>query len=380
MSNVLFIEPSYYCKYPPLGLMKIAYYHKEIRGDFVWFSKGILPTQISEGVIEKIKRSKYYTDKYREDINLFIDEVNGRLKNNTWDRVYVSTLFTYEWAKTIETIEYTKSLVDDINNIYVGGILATLLDEDLERATGIKPIKGLLLDSAAIGFDDGINIDRLTPDYSILDNVDYNYPASNAYYTYTTRGCGMNCEFCAVKTLEPYYTDYIDIKPQIIEITKRYGEKVVFTKGYVYKAVRASIAIPGIFAPAEHECGFLADGGLVDPVPVDLVRQMGADVVIGVNLGSKTAEKNMRNIYDVIIQSIDIMQNEIIRSRGIRADLLLNPDLSNINAVNFNQVGECIEIGMETARQSIDSIKGLLRDRDRLDWLRSLARRGNALR
>jgi NTE family protein len=174
--------------------------------------------------------------------------------------------------------------------------------------------------------------------------------------------------------------DQLDIPLSVVATNLCNGEKVVFTKGYVYKAVRASIAIPGIFAPAEHECGFLADGGLVDPVPVDLVRQMGADVVIGVNLGSKTAEKNMRNIYDVIIQSIDIMQNEIIRSRGIRADLLLNPDLSNINAVNFNQVGECIEIGKETARQSIDSIKGLLRDRDRLDWLRSLARRGNALR
>jgi NTE family protein len=193
---------------------------------------------------------------------------------------------------------------------------------------------------------------------------------------------GKKIEDTIKKLTDQKRFDQLDIPLSIVATNLCNGEKVVFTEGYVYKAVRASIAIPGIFAPAEHECGFLADGGLVDPVPVELVRQMGADVVIGVNLGSKTAEKNMRNIYDVIIQSIDIMQNEIIRSRGIAADLLINPDLRNINAVNFNQVGECIEIGIEAARQSMDSIKELLNKRrgDRLDWLRNLARRGNLYR
>ena len=87
------------------------------------------------------------------------------------------------------------------------------------------------------------------------------------------------------------------------------GERVVLHSGYVYKAVRASVAIPGIIA---LELDASADGGLVDPVPVDLVKDMGADYTVGVNLGSWIEDKRMESIYDVIIQSIDILQNEIL--------------------------------------------------------------------
>lgn len=116
-------------------------------------------------------------------------------------------------------------MVADKSNVYSGGILATLMAEEFEKTTGIKPVKGQLFDSLLIGYDDGVNIDTLTPDYSILDNTEYVYPSNNAYFAYATRGCGMNCEFCAVKTLEPEYISYISIKDQINEIKERYGEK-----------------------------------------------------------------------------------------------------------------------------------------------------------
>lgn len=225
MANILLIEPEYYCKYPPLGLMKIAYYHKEIRKDFVWFSKGKVPERVSDKVKEKLYKSKYYIDKYGNNLKDFIKSVDNIISQKKWDRVYVSTLFTYEWKITIDTIEYAKTLVADKSNVYSGGILATLMAEEFEKTTGIKPIKGQLFDSMLIGYDDGVNIDTLTPDYSILDNTEYIYPSNNAYFAYATRGCGMNCEFCAVKTLEPEYTSYISIKDQINEIKEKYGEK-----------------------------------------------------------------------------------------------------------------------------------------------------------
>ena len=225
MENILLIEPEYNCKYPPLGLMKIAYYHKEIRKDFVWFTKGELHHGITPKIKRKIQESKDYQYNWNEDTDNFISHAEGIIRERKWDRIYISTLFTYEWDITVRTIEYAKTLVNDINKIYVGGILATLMAEDLERATGIKSIKGQLTTSSIIGYEDNENIDILTPDYSILDCVEYQYSADNAYFAYATRGCGMNCEFCAVKTLEPNYVEYISITDQVNKIKDKYGEK-----------------------------------------------------------------------------------------------------------------------------------------------------------
>ncbi|OOP73191.1 hypothetical protein [Clostridium beijerinckii] len=226
MANILLIEPNYKCKYPPLGLMKIAYYHKEKRkdNDIVWFSKGELPDVLSERIVSQIKNSKYYKRRYKDNLDNHIEEINNIIKNKNWDRVYVSTLFTFEYEETIKAIDYAKTLVGK-ENVYTGGILATLMPEQLEKDTGVKVNTGQLTDSKDIGYDDKVNIDILTPDYSILDNTEYSYENEDAYYAYTTRGCGMNCGFCAVKTLEPEYKSFISIKEQIKNVNELYGKK-----------------------------------------------------------------------------------------------------------------------------------------------------------
>lgn len=221
--NVLMLEPDYETKYPPLGLMKMAYYHKEHRGDFVWLAKGKVPEGVSENVRSKLEKSKYYSA--RHSISEFVAQADDILLNKRWDRVYVTTLFTYEWDKTVAAIEHAKTLVGDISQVYVGGILATLMPEELEAVTGIKPMTGLLTDSATLGFADQINIDRLTPDYSILDLVEYHYPMSEHYLTTATRGCGMKCSFCAVQTLEPDCVDYLPLKSVLAEIDEKYGAR-----------------------------------------------------------------------------------------------------------------------------------------------------------
>lgn len=224
MANILLIEPNYKCKYPPLGLMKLAYYHKEIRNDTVWFCKGELPKKITDEVKEQLYKSKYYVDKYGLYIDKHIEKINRIITNNEWDRIYVSTLFTFEYEKTKQTIEYAKELVGT-KKVYAGGILATLNTEKLKNETGITVNTGQLIDSKMIGYDDKLNIDILTPDYSILDNTEYEYENNDAYYAYTTRGCGMNCGFCAVKVLEPEFEPFISIKKQIKEVREKYGEK-----------------------------------------------------------------------------------------------------------------------------------------------------------
>lgn len=192
MANILLIEPDYNNKYPPLGLMKISYFHKHILHDYVRFTKGKLP-----------------------------EAMNGM----HWDHIYVTSLFTFEWAKTIEAIEYAKSLVDDISHVTVGGIAATMMPEQFYEATGIMPVCGLLNEPGKLGLPGDECIDQITPDYSILDDIDYKYPSHDAYFLSATKGCGNKCGFCAVQTLEPKYIPYMDIKEKIAAIDAEFGPK-----------------------------------------------------------------------------------------------------------------------------------------------------------
>lgn len=188
--QILLVEPPYKNKYPPLGLMKISTYHKE-KGDFVRFVKG------------KDKEARA----------------------QKWDRIYITTLFTFYWNQTIETIKYYRNSVEDKKEIIVGGVMATLLKEDIEKETGITPVAGLLNERGKIGYKDDEVIDSLVPDYHILEDIVYEYPTNDAYLGYMTRGCKRKCKFCAVNIMEPEFVSYIPMEQQKEIIDRKYGEK-----------------------------------------------------------------------------------------------------------------------------------------------------------
>jgi len=194
MSNILLLEPNYKNKYPPLGLMKISTFHKHLLGDYIRFAKGSLPNAFSE---------------------------------TKWDKVYVTSLFTYEWKATIEAIKYALSLVDSPSKIIVGGIAATLMPNEIYNETGVKPVCGLLNTKGKLGIKKDECIDQLVPDYEMLDDIktQYTYPNHDAYFLSATKGCGMRCGFCAVQTLEPSYVPYQDIKAVVRAIDQKYGQK-----------------------------------------------------------------------------------------------------------------------------------------------------------
>ncbi len=195
MSNILLIEPSYKNKYPPLGLMKISSFHKK-KGDNVIFFKGCSP----------------------------------ELKNFKWDRIYIASLFTFHWIKTINTIRYYLNSVENTRNIYVGGVMATLMIEKLEEQFDINVVSGLLNEEGKIGLNNDQMIDSILPDYSIIDQqenkiLDYEYPTKDCYIAYATRGCIRKCAFCAVPIIEPLFSNSLSIAHQVNAIKKKYGEK-----------------------------------------------------------------------------------------------------------------------------------------------------------
>lgn len=142
-----------------------------------------------------------------------------------FDFIGVTTLFTFYWKKTVDTINQAKLFLAENGRFMVGGIASTILPDQLFKDTGIHPHLGLLDKPGDIDEGNPDIIDELPLDYSILYEVDYRYPASDAYFGYMTRGCPRNCAFCAVKTLEPNYKDYIGIKDQLQYINKRFGVK-----------------------------------------------------------------------------------------------------------------------------------------------------------
>jgi len=150
------------------------------------------------------------------------------------------------------------------------------------------------------------------------------------------------------------------------------GEAVVFDRGSVVEAVRASISLPGIFTVVKRAGRYLVDGGLTDPVPVNLVRRMGADFVIAVNVipdvvdrSHDSVEERIKdakepNIIHVLIQSVHIGTYSLVRSSLEKADVVIEPDVVHIGAAEFHHARECIKQGELAARKAMPEIKSKL--------------------
>lgn len=135
---------------------------------------------------------------------------------------------------------------------------------------------------------------------------------------------------------------------------------VVITEGKVHKAVRASISIPGIFVPVMDGDKVLVDGGVLERVPVKVVKEMGADVVLGVDVGFRGEHRKAANILDVFLQSLEVMELSILSTHIPHGDIMIYPELNNINPMVFEQADECIQEGRRAALKVIDQIQKLI--------------------
>ena len=141
------------------------------------------------------------------------------------------------------------------------------------------------------------------------------------------------------------------------------GHPYVFTDGPLYEAMRASMSIPGVFSPIESRGHLLGDGGLVDNLPVDVVREMGAEVVIAVNIGTPLMNRDqLSSIIGLTGQMINILTEQNVRAQIASlgpADILISPDLGDLSAIDFDKSAQFIAKGEETARQTSDRLTKL---------------------
>ena len=151
------------------------------------------------------------------------------------------------------------------------------------------------------------------------------------------------------------------------------GEEVVIRRGSVLEAIRASMAIPGIFTIVKLNDRYLADGILVNPVPVNVVKEMGADFVIAVNVVPHLNERasylkdqkskptsKAPNIFSVMMQSLYIGTYALVRSSLEGADVVIQPKVAQIHPTEFNRAQEMIRQGELAAKAAIPEIKRLL--------------------
>ena len=140
------------------------------------------------------------------------------------------------------------------------------------------------------------------------------------------------------------------------------GEMKVFEEGKLHTAVRASMAVPGVFTPAQIDGRFYVDGGVVEELPVDVLRERGADVVITSDLGIK------RNFFDpehpspvdILRRSTDIMQAKLTRQQADKGDVVIRPDASFMGLLKINGYEESVSAGRQKALEALPRIWELL--------------------
>ncbi len=160
-----------------------------------------------------------------------------------------------------------------------------------------------------------------------------------------------------VKTIEALQVPFVAVATDL-----NWGTRVVIDHGSISRAVHASSAIPGIFEPVSHLGKILVDGGVVDNIPISVARDRGADLVIAVDISEQVGNTNITNMFDVLLQSANIMFALNVEHSKRGADVLVTPDVGGVAMLDFSQKKRCMQAGMDAARAALPRIRAAIAD------------------
>ncbi len=139
------------------------------------------------------------------------------------------------------------------------------------------------------------------------------------------------------------------------------GESIVFRSGNTGMAVRASATVPGVFRPVRINGREYVDGGLSSPVPVRSAREMGATVVIAVDISARPSSQSVKGTSDILLQVFSIMGQNLGRFELKDADVVIRPQLGQVGATDFAARHESILEGEKAAQAALPQIRAALR-------------------
>ena len=158
--------------------------------------------------------------------------------------------------------------------------------------------------------------------------------------------------FVKDKPIEALKTPFIAMATNL-----RTGDSVPLRLGDAGQAVRASSSMPGIFLPTMIGGMELVDGAISSPLPVTVARQMGAETVVAIDVGAAPQNANAAGIYEIVMQSFEIMGLSISKLEGQKADVLIKPNVGGFSGSDFGNRAQFIAAGFTAGQRAIEQIK-----------------------
>lgn len=154
-----------------------------------------------------------------------------------------------------------------------------------------------------------------------------------------------------------------------VAVDMKTGNEVDLTKGRLVKALAGSCAVPTVFKAVEYEDMILFDGGLQNTIPADVLRKMGCDAVVAVDINSTRGNgTNSKKYFDLLMTSVGVMMKSNAIKGYLNADIMIKPDLKRFSARKIDGIKEMIEEGYVATKELMPQIKLLFKHKKIRTW------------
>jgi NTE family protein len=191
---------------------------------------------------------------------------------------------------------------------------------------------------------------------------------------------GQQVDLLLARLTGPYFAlqrfDDLPTPFRVVAVDLRAGEKVVLESGSLATALRATMSLPAVFPPVERDGRVLVDGGALDNVPADVVRNAGANVVIAIDVGTAPPTEVDYSLFGLLGQTADAMMRSSTRAALAAADLTIAVDVAGFGSLDWRRANELIDRGYQAAERKRDELlKHRVSDADWQAWLAARASR-----